>query len=182
MTKEELAAALGLHTKYLLGEKDGVPADLHNANLYGAYLVGANLRNANLRNANLRNANLRNANLYGANLAGANLYGADLDGAKVTGVRWPAPTMVLLAWWGPLSSELTRLCMAYDAANHPEPMLFDRWAATEDGPCPYAAADAQRAVHFQECRHLWEPRLARKRVNALALMRALIAEKCDLSV
>ena len=99
MDKKELDKVLELHTKWLIGEEQGVRANLYGADLRRANLYGADLRGANLRGADLRGANLRRANLYGADLRGANLRGANLRGAKsggddllkcntVLGLRW----------------------------------------------------------------------------------------------
>ncbi len=158
MNANEIQAALTNHVNWLrTGE--GVRANLSGANLYGANLSGANLYGANLSRANLSGANL-----YGANLSGANLYGANL----------PSPTMLLLANWFHLSAESTALAMALDAACHPNPAAFDLWAC--GGLCPYQDLKLQRAVNFQESRHLWDPALAAPR--PYDLMVAIIREKC----
>ena len=111
-------------------------ADLRHANLRGANLRGADLQNANLQNADLQNANLQNANLRGADL--------------------PSPTMVLLANWGSLSDSTTKSAMAYDAACHPDPSAFDRWAS-DPLLCPYSSVKVERACHFHEKFSLWDP-------------------------
>ena len=92
---------------WLIGEPNGIRADLsgadleyadlyganlrsanlHGANLYGAYIEGANLSNADLSNANLEYANLTNANLTNANLTNAELYGANLMDAELRGAN-----------------------------------------------------------------------------------------------
>lgn len=89
-----LKEILEKHRLWLLGDINGVRADLsradlsradlsgailRGANLSGANLSGANLRRADLRRANLSEANLREANLRRANLSEADLSGADLD-------------------------------------------------------------------------------------------------------
>jgi hypothetical protein len=155
-------------------------ANLHNANLRNANLRGADLHNADLRNANLRNADLRGANLFSANLRsadlrGANLFSANLRGANLRGANLPAPTVVLLANWGAISSELTALAMSYDAACHPDPSAFDLWAET--GKCPYAGVKFERACNFEESRELWNPEL--KAPRPWDLMVALIRENCS---
>ena len=63
MNSEKLNKILELHKKWLNNERDGVRANLRDADLRDADLRFADLRNADLRNANLRNANLNNANL-----------------------------------------------------------------------------------------------------------------------
>ena len=85
---------LDLHKKWLMGDPNGVranlsdadlsDADLSDADLRGANLRGANLRGANLRGANLSDADLSDADLRGANLRGANLSDADLRGANLS--------------------------------------------------------------------------------------------------
>jgi hypothetical protein len=111
------------------------------------------------------------ANLYGANLTRANLDGANLDGANL-----PSPTMVLLASWGDLPEPLTRQAMAYDAACHPDPEAFARWAASPTGKCPYDGAKVGRACNFREARKLWDPALPCPR--PYDLMCAILEAKC----
>ena len=82
MTKEQIAAVLADHLRWLSGE-GGKGAYLRGANLRGANLEGANLRGANLRGAHLRGAYLRGANLGGANLEGAYLEGAKINNDKI---------------------------------------------------------------------------------------------------
>ena len=67
----ELNKILELHESYLQGKRDGIKANLKNANLSYTNLENANLETANLEYANLYKANLDNANLYKANLIGA---------------------------------------------------------------------------------------------------------------
>jgi hypothetical protein len=90
-TAEELKNILELHHKYLLGEKDGVRADLCCADLCCADLSYANLHGADLSYANLRSASLFGANLSYANLLGANLSYAILSGANITNAILPPP-------------------------------------------------------------------------------------------
>jgi hypothetical protein len=87
MNEAKLKEVLELHAKYLLGDPEGVRANLKGAKLWSADLEGADLRGADLSGANLRDANLGVADLYGANLAGANLLGADLEGANLRGAN-----------------------------------------------------------------------------------------------
>jgi len=149
-------------------------ADLRGANLYGANLYDANLYGANLYGADLRGADLYGANLYGANLYGANLRGADLYGANLYGANLPVPTMILLAYWGEVSDDLCRDLMAYDAACHPDPTAFDRWA--QGGACPYSWVKVERAVQFQEKQSLWDAKALLCR--PYDLMQRILAEKC----
>jgi hypothetical protein len=83
MNKEQLAAVLEQHKKWLAG-KGGQRANLSGANLYRANLSRANLSGADLYRANLSGANLSGANLSGVNLSWANLSGADLYRADLS--------------------------------------------------------------------------------------------------
>jgi hypothetical protein len=140
-----------------LGGTDLGGADLRGANLGGAYLRGANLGGAYLRDANLGSADLRDANLGSADLGGANLRGARYS----SGTNWPAPTMLLLVAWGSVTPALCTAMMRLDAACHPDPSAFDRWASSERAPCPYEGVVWGRAANFQEFRSLWSPGSAR---------------------
>jgi hypothetical protein len=62
MTKEEIAAVLAEHKKWI-GGTDGQRADLTGANLTCTNLTGANLTGANLTGAKLRGAKLRGAEI-----------------------------------------------------------------------------------------------------------------------
>ena len=93
MTKEELAAKLEAHAKWLKtrytdhveGERANLTcADLTDANLTDADLTCANLTDANLTCADLTDANLTCADLTDANLTCANLTCADLTDADLT--------------------------------------------------------------------------------------------------
>ena len=67
MTKEELAAKLEAHAKWLkthfTDHVEGERADLTDANLTGANLIGANLMGANPTRANLTRADLTDADI-----------------------------------------------------------------------------------------------------------------------
>ena len=99
MNAKDLAETLKLHKKWLGGEKEGIRANLSEANLSGADLRGADLSGADLRGADLsgadlsgadlREANLSGADLREANLSEANLSGADLRGADIDYAVWP---------------------------------------------------------------------------------------------
>ena len=78
MDSNKLKECLKLHLLWLQNEKNGIKANLRDADLHGADLRGANLRGADLRGANLCGANLCDVNLRDANLCGANLRGANL--------------------------------------------------------------------------------------------------------
>ena len=86
ITATELKSILASHKLWVETKgKQGVFANLKDANLEDADLRGANLRAACLKDANLYDASLKDANLGGANLEGANLTGANLEGANLTG-------------------------------------------------------------------------------------------------
>jgi hypothetical protein len=118
MQKDELAATIAAHGRWLRDEPEGCRAylsgaylsraDLSGANLSGAYLSGANLSGANLIGANLSGANLSGAdlsraNLSGADLSGANLSGADLSGANLSGANLSGAEGVTAARLAPFS-------------------------------------------------------------------------------
>ena len=63
MDRDKLDKILKNHMLWLNDKKNGVRADLSDANLNGAYLNGAYLSRANLRGADLRCADLRGAYL-----------------------------------------------------------------------------------------------------------------------
>ena len=86
MNREKLDEIMQLHRDWL-DNKEGIKADLIDANLSGANLRYANLIDASLRYANLSDASLRYANLSGANLSGANLSGANLRYANLSGAK-----------------------------------------------------------------------------------------------
>ena len=84
ITKKELNEIIENHSKWVLGEEDGVFADLSGVDLSGADLSGVDLSGADLRGAYLREADLIDADLRWANLSGANLRGADLSRATIS--------------------------------------------------------------------------------------------------
>ena len=74
ISEEELKEILEEHKKWVETEgKEGIQANLHNANLMEANLMEANLGGANLLEADLGGADLRGAILFGADLRGADL-------------------------------------------------------------------------------------------------------------
>jgi hypothetical protein len=148
-------------------------ANLSGANLSGANLRGADLSGANLSYANLSYANLSDANLSYANLSDANLRGANLRGANLRGANLPAPTMVLLATWGEVSDQLCADLMLLDAAAHPDPEAFDKWA--KGGSCPYKNVLVDRVANFREKTALWGKGVA---CRIYDLMVRVLAEKC----
>ena len=154
MNTNELTAILINHQKWLSGDLSGKKANLQRADLQGADLRGANLREADLRGADLRGANLRGADLRGANL--------------------PFPQMVLCAYWGSLSDELTGDLMRYDASSHPDPRAFTRWAK-HGGYCPYESCKVQRAAWFKERKECWRTGRSKRPFD---LMVAVLRECC----
>ena len=199
MNAHELQEIQRLHGMWLRGEEGGRQADLHcvdlaRADLRGATffrtmlpyadLTGANLSHVSFRDSDLRGAMLNGATLQGtifhrtdlrgANLSGTAVHGVYLNGANLRGAQLPAPTAVLLAWWGDLSDDLTALAMAYNASCHPDPSAFTRWA--DGGPCPYAGVSIQRACNFRERFTCWDPYLPTPR--PYDLMVEIIREKC----
>ena len=121
MTKEELAAKLEAHAKWIktryTDHVEGERANLTDANLTDANLMRADLTDANLAGANLMRADLTDADLTDANLAGANLMRADLTDADLTDANladanltdadiehvWRASTLV----WDAISATLS---------------------------------------------------------------------------
>lgn len=101
MTKEELAAKLEAHAKWIKTRYTG-HVEGERANLTCADLTGADLTDADLTGANLTGADLTGANLTGANLTDANLTGADLTGADLEHV-WRASQFV----WDAISATLS---------------------------------------------------------------------------
>ena len=113
--------------------------------------------------------------LIAALLSGANLRYANLSGADLSGADLPSPPMVLLASWGVVSPALCRDLMAYDAACHPDPSAFTRWAKGESG-CPYSDVKVQRAAVFSEKKEHWDETATMRR--PFDLMTDVLAEKC----
>ena len=96
ITKEELAAKLEAHAKWLKTRyTDHVEGE--RADLTFADLMGANLTFADLTRADLTGANLTDANLTGANLTDADLTDADIEHV------WRASTLV----WDAISATLS---------------------------------------------------------------------------
>ena len=198
-TEKELKAVLEAHRRWVArgfmgdGRANLSRADLSGANLSGVDLSGVNLYGADLYRADLSGANLSRANLSGVDLSGVNLSGADLSRADLSGANlsranlsradlsgakgrpscWPAPTAVLLANWGRVSDGLCRDLMRYDAACHPDPKAFQKWA--DGGPCPYSDVHVGRAALFVESDDCWDPKSRLK--SPYSLMQRVIAEK-----
>ena len=111
MTKEELAAKLEAHAKWLktryTDHVEGERADLTCANLTGANLTGANLTGANLTGADLTDANLTRADLTCADLTGANIEHV-----------WRASTLVLDAISATISARIALKKTRIDWEQH----------------------------------------------------------------
>jgi len=148
-------------------------SDLSESNLRWSDLSGSNLRGSDLSESDLRGSDLSWSNLSGSNLRWSDLSGSNLRGSNLRGSNLPSPGMILLAQWGEVSDSLCIELMRYDAANHPDPSSFDRWAET--GSCPYEDCPVQRSVNFTQRRNLWSPGPGRP---AYELMVQLIREKC----
>ena len=101
MTKEELAAKLEAHAKWLktryTDHVEGERANLMRADLTDADLTGSNLTDADLTHADLTRADLTRADLTDANLTDANLTDADIEHV------WRASTLV----WDAISATLS---------------------------------------------------------------------------
>jgi hypothetical protein len=93
------------------------------------------------------------ADLRGANLRGANLWGADLKEANLEFHQFPSIRLLSSMNLGDLSPELSLELMRRDALAHPNPELFDKWAA--GGDCPYK--DVERFWLFEVKRNIWSP-------------------------
>lgn len=81
ISDKRLKEVIKLHQKWLIGEKDGVQADLSNTNLSDKTLSEVNLSKALLKGADLSNSFLVGANFTGANLNGATFVHSDLRSA-----------------------------------------------------------------------------------------------------
>jgi hypothetical protein len=100
---------------------------------------------------------------------------AILASADLCDANLPSPTMGLLASWGKVSPTLCRDLMAFDAACHPNPTAFTRWAERTAG-CPYNNVKVQRAAQFVEKRECWDATTPLRR--PYDLMIAVVSQKC----
>lgn len=158
-------------------------ADLRSVNMSGSSLHSVDLGNTDLRGADLSctclvltnfyKSSLIGATLRGANLISANLNSACLAKADLRGAKLPPPEEMLKCYWGKVSDGLCLELIRYDAANHPNPELFDKWA--KGGDCPYMGTGIKRAADFYEERSLWSPGPSK---SAEELMKMVIVEKC----
>ena len=134
-------------------------------------------RTENAVTPDLGGVDLRDADLGGANLRYANFGYANLGYANLGDTPLPPPSIMLLARWGRVSDKLCLELMKYDAANHPDPLSFNRWV--EEGDCPYDNCRYQRSANFTENKDLWVP-IKTKKVkskSALELVEMLLKEK-----
>ena len=121
------------------------------ANLRGADLREANLREADLRGADLWRADLREANLWRADLREANLWEADLWEAKIKFSKFPSISLLSNINLGQLPSNIAKELMRRDAAAHPHPEKFIKWA--KGGDCPYQ--NEELFWKFKQERKVW---------------------------
>ena len=171
MEEAEIQRILSLHIGWLRSDGEGQPVNLQDADLRSADLRSTDLRSADLRYANLQSANLQSANLQSTDLRYANLQDADLRSADLRYADLQSAPALLTAQWGEISDKLCQELMRYDAANHPNPELFDTWA--NNGACPMVKG-WQRAANFTEKRELWSPGPSKP---AIELVLLLFAEK-----
>lgn len=173
-----------------------------DANLTNAVMIGANvsnsdfteclMRNADMRGANLSASNFTRADMRDARLTGANFCGANLLGAQFT-VGFNAPPLdvhaMLGADWSIVTrSDITRAMQLFDAECHGDPLAFDRWAESGNGPCPYGGDEGiHRPLRFYESRECWDAgagdRIAngeRIAPNAFQLLMSMMLDKCEL--
>ena len=120
MTKEELAAKLEAHAKWLK-TRFTTNIEGERAILTRADLTRANLTDADLTRADLTDADLTDANLTGANLTGANLTGADLTRADLTGADlniWRASPFVYDALAASFAAQMALKKTRIEWKNH----------------------------------------------------------------
>jgi hypothetical protein len=84
MDSKKIKEILDLHEKYLIGDSDGVRADLSSADLRSADLLYADLLYANLSSANLRSAQYSILNVMRSN------WGTLSDSLCLEMMRWDA--------------------------------------------------------------------------------------------
>ena len=84
--------------------------------------------------------------------------------------------MILLAFWGNVSDELTQDLMRWNAEGHPNPKAFSVWAKGRE--CPYNNVSWERAANFQEKSYLWKA--TGKKLRSYDLAIRLLKEKCIL--
>ena len=65
--------------------------------------------------------------------------------------------------------------MVFDAANHPDPTAFERWASRSNGKCPYTDVKVARAATFNQKKEHWPLGQACRPYD---LMTRVLAEKC----
>lgn len=82
---------------------------------------------------------------------------------------------ILKMYWSNLNEELTKMCMAFDAQNHPNPELFDSWK--DRGSCPYHNSSIARVICFDEDDKLWDSELKNMKINTIHLINKLFETK-----
>jgi hypothetical protein len=120
-----------LDTRLDLGGVEPRGPDPDMVGLRGADLRRADLRGANLRGADLRGADLRRAELGGADLHGVNLWEANLWEANLYEMR---------------------------GAEHVHYLETVRFIPAA---CIQALGSDNDALHFEECKRLWVPKIRR---------------------
>ena len=176
-----------------LYEADLCGANLREANLREANLRGAKLRGANLREADLREADLCRADLYGADLYGADLYeanlreadlcradlyGADLREANLREAnlvfsKFPSIRILSGLSLGNLSASLSVELIRRDAAAHPFPERFQKWA--NGGECPYQDEEYFWIFNYEQGKALYTP--GNPTMTDVELIKAICSEK-----
>jgi hypothetical protein len=112
----------------------------------------------------LEKAVSKQAYLGGADLGGADLRGADLRGADLS------PAIIFNVSWGVVSDALCLEMMRYDAANHPDPKAFDKWAKDPSSGCPYTGTGITRMLWFDENPKLWKSGKAKSAYDLMILL------------
>jgi hypothetical protein len=199
MNSEKTNEILDMHKKYLMGDSDGVMADLHSADLHSANLRSADLRSADLRYADLRYADLSYADLRSADLRYADLRYADLRSADLryadlsysdlsyADLRYAdlrsadlhsadlrkanySILNVMRSRWGTVSDSLCLEMMRWDAVSCGDEAM-QVWV--ESGTCPFIRSG--REFHYSENKKLWVP--GKPQMNHKELFIALCKEK-----
>lgn len=130
-------------------------ASFFKSDLYGANLTGATLTESRLTMSRLAYANLTDATLCNAQLDNTILYMANLRGANLAGAKLNLHDALQIAF---TDRELIAIAMQIDAANHPDPESFDRWAAHDDCVCPFSLPNSYRLISgFEPDKTLWKP-------------------------
>lgn len=132
--------------------------DLRNVKFKTCEFTGANFSHALLMSGKLQDLQFKSCNFKGTNFDNAILdYIIFIDCYSI------CPTRMLLAYWGMLSSSLTKELMRYDAENHPNKERFRHWV--KDHSCPYQDCAIGRVALFSENSTIYQH--AKKNTRAL---------------